>query len=284
MSFDYFDDDDELEDGDETQWVILDLDEKWFGVSIERVRELIMAPEIVELPDTPPFVLGLIKLRESTIPVIDLRKRLGMKSMDETYHELIDTLKARKQDHMNWIAELKLSVKENREFTKQTDPSKCEFGMWYDCFKTDDLVLGSLLKKFDAPHRAIHGIAVKVKRLREEGKAGQAETLIKDTENRDLKTMVNLFDAVIEELSHNRRQVILVADFDGFVCGMMVDRIESVLALSPDEIGPPPQVSTMKTSKKVVGVARPKSTDRMILLLDLQQIVDSEEIEILTEI
>jgi len=49
-----------------------------FGVEIHRVREIIGMIGITRVPRTPQHVSGVINLRGSVIPVLDLRERLGL--------------------------------------------------------------------------------------------------------------------------------------------------------------------------------------------------------------
>jgi purine-binding chemotaxis protein CheW len=48
-----------------------------FALPIEAVREIVMVPEITAVPDTSPFVRGIINLRGRILPVLDLGLRLG---------------------------------------------------------------------------------------------------------------------------------------------------------------------------------------------------------------
>lgn len=49
-----------------------------YGVEITKVREIILMGEITRVPQTPSYVKGLINLRSTVIPVIDLRVRFGL--------------------------------------------------------------------------------------------------------------------------------------------------------------------------------------------------------------
>lgn len=62
------------------QLVAFKLGEEGFGIDIFRVNEIIRLKEITPLPGTDAHIKGLINLRGKTIPVIDLRLRLGMPS------------------------------------------------------------------------------------------------------------------------------------------------------------------------------------------------------------
>ncbi|QTA92617.1 chemotaxis protein CheW [Desulfonema magnum] len=49
-----------------------------FGVDILSVQEIIRSASITAVPNSPDFIEGVINLRGSIIPVIDLRKRLNL--------------------------------------------------------------------------------------------------------------------------------------------------------------------------------------------------------------
>ncbi len=78
----------ELETADnevgEKQLVVFDLAEETYGVDIGSVREIIRIQEITNVPRTPDFVEGVINLRGNVIPVIDLRKRFGLREAEAT--------------------------------------------------------------------------------------------------------------------------------------------------------------------------------------------------------
>ncbi len=54
------------------------LGDEMFGVDILTVQEIIRDATITAVPDAPEFLEGVINLRGSIIPVIDLRKRLKL--------------------------------------------------------------------------------------------------------------------------------------------------------------------------------------------------------------
>ena len=64
------------------QFVIFSIGEEEFGVEILKVREIIRMLEITRVPRAPEFVEGVINLRGSVIPILDLRKRFGLVSKD----------------------------------------------------------------------------------------------------------------------------------------------------------------------------------------------------------
>lgn len=53
-----------------------------FGVDILKVQEIIRMIEITQVPNSPEFTDGVINLRGRVIPVISLRKKLGLHRID----------------------------------------------------------------------------------------------------------------------------------------------------------------------------------------------------------
>jgi purine-binding chemotaxis protein CheW len=60
------------------------LEKEEYGISILKVREIIGILPITTVPQTPPFVKGVINLRGKVIPIVDLRAKFGMAHIDYT--------------------------------------------------------------------------------------------------------------------------------------------------------------------------------------------------------
>lgn len=68
--------------GDLIQLVSFSLGDEEFGVHVLKVREIIRMPEVTRVPNTPPYVEGVINLRGKVIPVMSMRKRFGLEMQD----------------------------------------------------------------------------------------------------------------------------------------------------------------------------------------------------------
>ena len=64
--------------------VVLDVGDESYGIPVQRVREIIRVPPITRVPNGPAFLEGVINLRGQVIPVMDLRKHLGIPFGAET--------------------------------------------------------------------------------------------------------------------------------------------------------------------------------------------------------
>jgi purine-binding chemotaxis protein CheW len=64
--------------GTSQQMVSFRLGEEEYGIEITKIQEIILMGEITRVPQTPPYVKGLINLRSNVIPIVDLRLRFGL--------------------------------------------------------------------------------------------------------------------------------------------------------------------------------------------------------------
>lgn len=74
----------EIYSNDEIQLVVFKLGREEYGVSILQVQEIKRITEITRVPNTPDYIKGVINLRGSVLPVIDLKKRLNLPQQAST--------------------------------------------------------------------------------------------------------------------------------------------------------------------------------------------------------
>lgn len=60
------------------QFVIFSLADEHYGVAATMVREIICLPPITRIPHLPGFFMGVINLRGTILPVLDLKLKFGM--------------------------------------------------------------------------------------------------------------------------------------------------------------------------------------------------------------
>ena len=68
----------------EGKYLTFTLADEEYGIGILKIREIIGMMSITSVPQTPPFVKGVINLRGKVIPVVDLRLRFGMQEIEYT--------------------------------------------------------------------------------------------------------------------------------------------------------------------------------------------------------
>ena len=82
----------ETKQNDEVQVVAFKLRDEEYGVSILNVQEIRNMTDITRVPFAADFIKGVINLRGSVLPVIDLKKRLGLAETPYTENTRIVTV------------------------------------------------------------------------------------------------------------------------------------------------------------------------------------------------
>jgi purine-binding chemotaxis protein CheW len=67
--------------GTSEQYLTFMLAGEEYGVDILRVQEIKGWDKVTRIPRTPDYVLGVINLRGSVVPILDLRRRFGLETI-----------------------------------------------------------------------------------------------------------------------------------------------------------------------------------------------------------
>jgi len=257
-------------------WVNFYLLNELYAISASNVREMLAMPRVVSIPKTPDYIRGVINLRGKNYPVLDLRKRMGMKSLVDETSDLIELLEHREEDHKNWIAELESSVEEHCDFKLTTNPHKCAFGKWYDSFKTDNRVLKSILKKFNNPHNTIHSIAIDVKELVKQKDFDGAFDVINKTRNGELAEMIKLFNEVRTNLRESSREIALVLEWQDKTMVVSVDSVATVDKMDESNVEEMSEAVSTEDNQYLIGIGKRGKDELLVQLLDVEKLISHE--------
>jgi chemotaxis signal transduction protein len=208
------------------------IEDMMFGLDVENVLMLGQeVNEIQRLPVEEKGFCGVVKFQGSLVPVLDYAHRIGIASGIDVKSELLDTLSAREQDHVDWISALEQSIKTGAAFVKTTNPDECAFGKWYNTFETRDETLKELMESFDEPHRHIHNLAEELIGLRDDDKAEQALDRLRIEKSTTLRRLRALFSRARDQIQSGMRPVLLYVTLDGKSprYALMIDEINDVI-------------------------------------------------------
>jgi purine-binding chemotaxis protein CheW len=76
-------------DTDTTQYLTFKLGDEVFALDITKVREVLDFTTVTRVPRTPEFMRGVINLRGSVVPVVDLRLKFGMTRTENSVNTCI---------------------------------------------------------------------------------------------------------------------------------------------------------------------------------------------------
>lgn len=252
-------------------WTIVSAANQNFALPVDYVQSMVLLPEVAAIPQAPPEIRGVMNLRGRVIPVMDLRIRLGMVTLKQEVGDLITMLKAREQDHINWITELERVVHEGGVFCLATDHHLCAFGKWYYSFKTENLLLSGVLKKFQQPHKEIHAIANRALNLANSGDKAGALSLVQATKNGVLAEMLHLFDQLKSELLSSSREIAVVLKIDEKLFAVCVDNVETVATVNEVDNADTLAVGLQfQESGLVHSVGKITKNDQLVITLDVK--------------
>jgi chemotaxis signal transduction protein len=266
-------------------YVVFVLRNTFFAFSADRVKAIVELPSVAKIPSMPAHFRGVITLRGQVLPVLDLRVRYGYKTLRDESKELCDELKQRKQDHLNWLDELRQSVEEKREFKLATDPHKCAFGKWYDSFVSNNADIQNLLRRFDQPHRKIHGIADEVKAHERKGEFDTSMNIIDSTEKKELAEMIKLFDNMCKYLTEDLQEIAIILErSDGKSFAVALDQVSSVEKLQEESFDKLSEFMFSGGIKEnsIRGLGKREGDDVRIQILDPDRLIDADDLDTTT--
>jgi purine-binding chemotaxis protein CheW len=94
------------------QYLTFKLDDEVFALDITKVREVLDFTTVTKVPRTPEFMRGVINLRGSVVPVVDLRLKFGMSKTEKTVNTCIIIVEVKVDDETTVLGALADSVQE----------------------------------------------------------------------------------------------------------------------------------------------------------------------------
>jgi purine-binding chemotaxis protein CheW len=94
------------------QYLTFKLADEIFALDVSKVREILEQSTLTKVPQTPDFMRGVINLRGSVVPVIDMRLKFGMSVTEQTVNTCIIVAEVQLEDETIILGALADSVQE----------------------------------------------------------------------------------------------------------------------------------------------------------------------------
>ncbi len=94
------------------QYLTFKLGDETFALDVAKVREILEESSITKVPQTPDFMRGVINLRGSVVPVIDMRLKFGMSRTERTVNTCIIVVEVQLENELIVLGALADSVQE----------------------------------------------------------------------------------------------------------------------------------------------------------------------------
>ncbi len=107
---------------DASQFLTFSLGEDVFAIDVIMAKEVLDFAEVTRVPQTPDYMLGVINLRGSVVPVVDMRLKFGMEDKEKTRDSCIIVVEVDVEGEPVTVGALADSVQE----VKEMDESQIE--------------------------------------------------------------------------------------------------------------------------------------------------------------
>ena len=113
-----------VEEINTNQYLTFRLGEEVFGLQIAKVREVLDYTSVTRVPQTPAFMRGVINLRGTVVPVVDMRLKFGLEETDWTVNTCIIIVEVELDNETTILGALADSVQEVMELgPEQIEPA-----------------------------------------------------------------------------------------------------------------------------------------------------------------
>ncbi len=94
------------------QYLTFKLDDEVFGLAIGKVREVLDFTSVTKVPRSPEYMRGVINLRGSVVPVVDLHLKFGLAQTEKTVNTCIIIVEIELDGDVTVVGALADSVQE----------------------------------------------------------------------------------------------------------------------------------------------------------------------------
>ncbi|MGD0663175.1 MAG: chemotaxis protein CheW [Syntrophorhabdales bacterium] len=94
------------------QYLTFQLNDEIFALDVSHVREILEFTTVTKVPKTPEYMRGVINLRGSVVPVLDMRLKFGMSMTEKTVNTCIIVVEVSFEGETSIIGALVDSVEE----------------------------------------------------------------------------------------------------------------------------------------------------------------------------
>jgi len=101
-----------------TAYITFKLGDELFATDVARVREVLDLSEITRVPTAPAYMRGVVNVRGSAVPVVDLRLKFGLPATADTVDTRIVVFELELDDELAIVGGLADSVHEVLELER----------------------------------------------------------------------------------------------------------------------------------------------------------------------
>lgn len=249
-----------------------------YAFDIKSVSEILKVMDITAVPNVPDYVLGMFTIRNHLLPILDMRRLLGLPDMITERKAMLDSARS---EERKWADNLKHSIEAGIRFSGAMASSETMFGKWLDGYNTASVEVESLVKRIKRMRSELYASG---RRAVEAGvkSRNMALDLCQTQLNPQLDVVLDLIsglkEAMAEHISEDQRA--MVVECGEMTIGFLVDWVDEVLRIPRSIIDDTPAMATSER-RELKAVAKLDGGERLIMIMDETSLVSGETSKLL---
>lgn len=273
--------DKEQNDNNTLPWIIFQVKKNKYAVNSAYVLSIIsMTDELITIPDVQSYIRGVMNLRGSIIPLIDLKILFGESSFEKLVQDYANTISSKKDEIDAWVKELESYMDEDKPFSTDVDPKKCAFGKWLKSYVAINNSVDIQLKKLEEPYENLHQLAVEYSNCSRNHddctKKKCIKKKFKELKEVYLQDMYTIMDESVNTLKNSLKEMIIVLEYNNFKAGIIVDSVLSIELIS-NKFEQSEMNSQYYNTKYVTGVSKTDKSSTTVLTINIDNILSKAE-------
>ena len=265
-------------DFDEIQMVTFNISNEEYGFPIEKVNEVLRVGDITSVPNAHHYVNGVLTVRDSVLPIIDIRKLFGIHSLVVDLEAQIDYIITQNE---YWFNQIKSAVDTKSNFRGILDSEQSLLGIWIENFRSVSEVIGKVIQELRHINSKLFLETNELFELLKSNDQGSYLTFFEEKvtlEFQLLKSKVEELKSVIQKgIIEDQR--IMVVEINHLPVGVLVDRIQQVIRVPKKIMENPPSIINNNQTEVLKSIAKLDEGKRIILLLDENALIEDTVIE-----
>lgn len=145
-------------------YIVFTVGTNFYALNVANVERIIQMPSVTAIPNSHPFIDGMMSYEKRVTKVVNFRKMTAMTAHEVEIHNLFQRVG---NDHQVWVDTFMAAMENNSGFALTTDPHACRLGKWLDHYSTHDADVLAILKVLRPTHAKLHERGREILALRE---------------------------------------------------------------------------------------------------------------------
>lgn len=283
---------------EEEQLVSFRVADDEYAFDIAKVSEILKVSHISAVPNVPDYVLGLFTIRNHLLPILDMRRLLGLPTLVFERQAMLDQAV---ESEKRWAADILNSIESGKKFSGTFDPKKTAFGKWLEGYNTSSVQLELIAKRLKRERAEFYSAGKKLldsdssitggSVAFSNGSADKNDTDYNEKANHkeQFEALSKIIASTILELkesmaAHIREdQRTMVVECESMTIGFLVDWVDEVLRIPRSVIDKAPAMAASR-KKEIRSVAKLNAGERLIMIMDESALVSEETRDMLSDI